>query len=353
MSGFSPFARKVWIGVAIAALVGVALLLGKAAITVLLLVFAGSLVAIYLRSLADLLDRRTPLGPKTSLLAVVLAHVGLLVALLIYAVPALDEQVTELADKLPAAVARLEETLSQQNWGRFILAQAPDLSQVAETDGGGWVSRITGVFSATASAVVGIFVILFVGLYGAAEPDVYRRGFLALVPPDHRERMGEILSRIVRTLRWWLIARLISAAIIGVLSAVGLAIIGVPLPVLMGLLAALLTFVPNIGPMIALIPPALLGLLESPQTALIVVIYYTALQLVESYLVTPLLERKTVHIPPALLLTVQALFGVLTGVVGIALADPILAAILVLVQSYHVEDVLGDEPVPEAAAAEE
>jgi predicted PurR-regulated permease PerM len=268
-------------------------------------------------------------------------------------VPALDEQVRELANKLPAALDRLESTLRELSWGRWVLAQAPDLSTVATEDGGGWVSRITGVFSATASAIVGVFVILFVGLYGAAEPDVYRRGLLALVPPDHRERVDEVLGRIVKTLRWWLIARVACAAIIGVLSAVGLAIIGVPLPVLMGLLAALLTFVPNIGPVIALIPPALLGLLESPQTALIVIAYYVGLQLVESYLITPLLQRKAVHIPPALLLTMQVLFGVLTGIVGIALADPLLAVILVLVQSFHVEDVLGDEPIEDAAAAEE
>lgn len=343
----SPFAKKVWIVVGIASLTGILVLLAEATIHILLLVFAGIVLAVYLRGLANLLASRTPLGPRLALACVVLVHLMVLAALVVYAVPVLDAQIAELSEKLPAAIERLEDWLRSHTWGRWLLAQAPDPSSIAQSDGGGWVSRITGVFSATMSAVVGLFIILFVGLYGAAEPDVYRRGLLHLFPEERRDRVNEILRRMVRTLRWWLVGRVVSAAIVGVLTALGLWIIGVPLAFLMGIIAGALTFIPNVGPTIAVVPPALLALLNSPQDALIVVIYYVGVQLVESYVITPMIERRAIHVPPALLLTVQALFAVLTGVVGLAMADPLLAVILVLVQALHVEDVIG-EPAAES-----
>src|SRR5688500_3462042 len=107
MSGISPYARKVWIGVGIAALVGVTILLAEAAITLLLVVFAGVVLAVYLRGLATLLERRSPLGRRTSFAAVILAHLLVLVGLVVYAMPLLETQVVAFADQLPEAVARV------------------------------------------------------------------------------------------------------------------------------------------------------------------------------------------------------------------------------------------------------
>jgi len=136
-----------------------------------------------------------------------------------------------------------------------------------------------------------------------------------------------------------------------VLTGVGLWIIGVPLPWLMGLLAAALTFIPNIGPTLAVIPPALLALLDSPRKALIVLGYYLVVQFLESYIITPLIQRRAVHVPPALLLTTQVLLGVLTGVLGIAVAAPLLVVTIVAVRMLYVEGVIEDDGAPEASGA--
>lgn len=342
MNAVSPYARKVWIAVGIAALVGIVLLVAKAAISILFLVFAGTMVAVYFRGLADLLEAHTPLGRRLSITAILLVHLALTAALVVFAVPSIEDQVQRFVDRVPDALERLRSELRTHGWGRWLLANLPSPGEVVQ--GGGWVSRITGVLSTTLNVVVYLFIIAFVGVYGALEPQVYRRGLLLLVPKGNRERASEVVSRAVHTLRWWLVGRFSSAAIIGVLSTVGLWIIGVPLPFLMGLIAALLTFVPNIGPTVSVVPPALLAVLHSPQRALVVIVYYALVQFLESYVITPLIQRRAIHVPPALLLTAQALLGVLVGILGIAMAAPLLVVILVLVRSFHIETVAETEP---------
>ena len=130
--------------------------------------------------------------------------------------------------------------------------------------------------------------------------------------------------------------------IIGVLTAVGLWLLGVPLALTLGLLAALLTFIPNIGPILAVVPAALLALLQSPTRALYVVLLYLGIQTVESYLLTPLMQKRTVSLPPALTIFAQVLMGILVGRIGLVLATPLTAALFVLVKMLYVEDILGD-----------
>lgn len=354
MSTFSPFARRVLLGVGIFALVGVSILLAEQAITVLLLVFAGLVVAVYLRGLADLLEDHTPLGPRISLVLVLLLHLLLTVLLVVYAVPVLEDRASKVAEKMPEAIDRLETELELSGWGRALLSNMPEPGEMMRPSGD-WLSRITGMFSAGLTFLVNMLVIGFIGVYVASEPKTYRSGLLRLIPPGRRERAGEVLTEMGSQLRWWLLGRFASAAIIAVLSGVGLWVIGIPLPWLMGLLAGVLTFIPNIGPTVAVIPPALLALLQSPRQALIVVAFYVAVQFLESYVVTPLIQRRAVQLPPALLLTSQVLLGVLTGILGVALAAPLLVALVVAVRLLYVEDVVeagqpsdeGDDAGPE------
>jgi predicted PurR-regulated permease PerM len=193
---------------------------------------------------------------------------------------------------------------------------------------------------------------LFLGIYGAAEPQVYKRGFLHLIPLSSRDRVNSVLAEVGETLRWWLIGKFISMMVIGVLTMVGLWLMDVPLALILAIIAALLTFIPNVGPILSAIPAVLLGLMDGIGQAASIALLYVGIQTVESYVITPLIQRKTVLLPPALTLSSQVLMGVLFGGIGLALASPITAATVVAAKRLYVEDALGDTlEAPNASGA--
>lgn len=207
-------------------------------------------------------------------------------------------------------------------------------------DGGALVDQATGVLLTTISAVGAAVIILFVGLYVAAQPTLYQRGIRRLVPVAGRHRFDEVLLEVISVLRWWLIGKILSMVLVGVLTTVGLWWLDVPLALTFGLLAAALTFIPNFGPVLSVVPPALLALADDPTRAAYVVALYLAIQTVESYAVTPLIQRRTVSMPPALTITSQIVLGVLVGGIGVVVATPLTAAAMTVVRMLYVEDLL-------------
>jgi predicted PurR-regulated permease PerM len=209
------------------------------------------------------------------------------------------------------------------------------------------IGQATGAVSRTVSALGSFAIILFLGLVFAASPGPYVRGLLALVPERREARTREVLEAVTNTLRWWLVGRLISMTVIGVATGVGLALLGVPLAFLLGLIAALLSFIPNVGPILSAVPAVLLALVDGPRQALWVVLLYLGIQAVESWVLDPILDRKTVYLPPAVTVLTQLVLAIVAGLLGAALAAPLAAAGVVLVTMLYVQDVLGrDVPVP-------
>lgn len=333
---------------AIAAL-AVALVLLWACAPVFLMVFAGTLLALLLTEAARWSGRRLRLPYGWSLLVVIVALAACLGALGWLVLPRIVVQAGQLADAMPAAVERLRQQVQAYEWGQVAMTQfrthrlLPTRSDI--------VTQVTGVASTTLGAVVNLFVILFVGLYGAAEPRTYRDGLMRLVPPGRRPRAAQVLEEVNRTLGRWLLGRLLSMAIVGLATGVGLWLLEVPLALTLGLIAAVLGFIPYVGPILAAVPAVLIGLTQSPEQALHVLLFYVGLQTVESYLLTPLVQRHAVSLPPAFQLAVQVLAGVLFGVAGLALATPLAAAGLVITRTLYVEDVLQDGRQPSASNA--
>ena len=140
----------------------------------------------------------------------------------------------------------------------------------------------------------------------------------------------------------WLGGRFGLMILNGGLTALGLWLLGVPLAPTLGLIAGLLNFVPNFGPWIAAVPAVLIAFLQSPQQALYVALLYLILQSIDAYLLTPLVDRKSVELPPVLTITAQVLLGLAFGFIGLLLASPLTAAAMILVQKLYVEDVIGD-----------
>jgi predicted PurR-regulated permease PerM len=205
------------------------------------------------------------------------------------------------------------------------------------------LTRVGGYFSSTVGALGNFFILILLAIYLASEPRFYARGLTKLFPIDARARAYEVLTEIGTTLSWWLIGKTISMLFIGLLTWIGLWILGVPLALTLGLIAGLLSFIPNFGPIFSAVPAILLAFIESPMSALYTLILFVLVQIIESNLVTPYIERQTVELPPALTVFAQLALGVIIGGVGLILATPILAFIVVIVQSVYIGDVLGDK----------
>jgi predicted PurR-regulated permease PerM len=343
------FAHRVRTAVAIVAVIAVLLLAAWRGRSVLLLAFAGVLLGVLLCGLTETLRRRTGWRHGIALGVVVALLLALVAGTCWLAAPSISQQVDQLAETLPQAFGDLRGWLGQTRWGQWLLARTPDLqdSLTGGGSGGGGVaedvfSRVTGIASTALAALSGVVIVLFLGLYLAVEPRLYTGGLVRLVPKEHRGRAREVLATLYDTLKWWLVARFSSMAVIGVLTWIGLAALGIPLAFVLAVLAAVLTFVPYAGPVLSAIPPALLALADRPMKAVWVLVLFLAIQTIESYLVTPLIERKAVRLPPALTIVMQVLITLLAGPLGLLLASPLVAVGMVLVQTLYVEDALGD-----------
>jgi predicted PurR-regulated permease PerM len=340
---------------AIGIVAGIALALALLALTaqILLLVFAGILLAIVLRSIANGIDAGFGIGKGWSLTAA-LSGIVVTIALATWLLlPDIVTQGQQLVDQLPRGWDELRQRLSGifGDTGlvnlAFDRAASPGRGAMQDIVGG-----VFGVVSGTLGVIGSGLVILFTGIYLAADPQTYRDGLIRLVPPDHRDRAERLVDEINRVLLWWLIGKLISMALIGVLTYLGLWALGIPLALSLALIAALLTFVPNFGPIIAAAPAVLIALGDGVNQAALVVLLYVAVQAVESYVVTPLIQQRTISMPPALTLAMQLVAAVLLGILGLALATPLTAAGIVLVRELYVKSLLERDRASTAAPAD-
>jgi len=163
------------------------------------------------------------------------------------------------------------------------------------------------------------------------------------VPRGRRSRVREVLYEIGHVLRRWLVGQTVLAVYVAILTGVGLVLLGAPFPFALALLAGLMEFVPYIGPLVAAIPAILVGFAEGPQLALSIGLLFVGIQLVESYLLAPLVQHRAVHLAPAAVLFAQVLMGAVVGALGVAVATPLAAAAMVAVSMLYVEDALGDK----------
>lgn len=339
----SSFVRRLLIICAVITLI-ILLVIGVSyIIDILMMAFAAVLIAIFLRGLADLVNERLRISEGWAVLLISVLLLAIIAGSIALLAPSVAEQIKHLRDELPRSAQNAGDFLSEYGWGRAIIEQLPGIDEITEKIS--TVSLLTsvgGFFSTTAGMIANFFITILLAIYLAAEPKLYVKGFVKLFPVSTRPRVYEILAEIGETLRWWLIGKIGSMLVIGILTWIGLFLIGVPLALTLGLIAGLLSFIPNFGPILSAIPAILLAFIDSPVTALYVIGLYVGVQLIESNLVTPWIERQTVELPPALTIVSQLILGVLIGGLGLVLATPVLAVVMVLIQTLYVEDVLGD-----------
>lgn len=304
-------------------------------ISVLLLVFAGILFGVFLNGVSQWIANHTPLGYRGSYTVIVVLLIALIAGGFYYLGATIAAQATQFSQQLSSAGSQFIDWLGQRGVRPSELKQLMPKTSTAAT-------QLTNAAAASLWGVTGLIVIFFIGVYTAYEPDLYKNGSIKLVHPDQRSQCAEVLDKVRSALSRWMIGRIASMLIVGVATAIGLAVLGVPMAIALGVLASLLTFIPNIGPIIAAIPQVLLAFQAGGNTVLWVIVLNLVLQGVESYLVTPVVQRYVVSLPPALTITVQLLFGVMFGLVGVLTAAPLTVVAIIVVQSLYIRDRLGD-----------
>ena len=313
------------------------------AIDALLLIFACVLFAVLLFELSAILCRRFGWNRKLALVVVVLALL-LVIGLGGWAMaPQIAEQSTELAKQIPQSLQRLRQMVESKPLLARIAAELPDVKQMIQSMQQ-FVPNAGIFFGGVLGAIGNVAIILFVGIYFALSPRQYKHGIVKLIPQGKRERAVQVLDDIGDTLARWLIGKSLSMLIVGIATAGGLTLLGVPLGLILGIIAGLLDFIPYIGPIMAGVPAVLIALSISPDLALYTVLLFLGIQTIEGYVLQPLVEARAVEIPPALTIVMQLVFGSLFGFAGIALATPLTAMLMVLIDKLYVEDVLGDRP---------
>ncbi len=345
--------------------------------TVVFTVFLGVLFGLAISSGVDYLARfRIPRG--VGALLVVLGVAGLLALIGAAIAPTVSDQVREIQSRLPEAFREAETWISRQERStlRNITGRLPftsrsegqpprDTAAAVQGAGGGAVAaapsmasevrsgitgvagRLFGVVGSTVELVVYLLLIFFIAVYIASDPELYHRGLMHLFPHAARARAGEVLSHVASVLRRWLLTQLIAMITLGVVWAIVLTILGVKAALALAVIAGILEFVPTIGPTMAVVPALAMGLLDSPAKALSVLLAYLVIQGFESNLLIPLLMKGGMDLPPALTIIAQAVMTLAFGFLGLMVAVPLLAAIMIPVKLLYVEDVVGDQVMGE------
>lgn len=329
---FSFFQKKVWVAMGIITLVAFGLFLFTTLFNLLLLVLAGILMSVYFNGCASLLHRKTKMGQKASLIVSVLINIVLLVLFFWFVGARLSSQITQLSDTLPETLTNAKDWLSSQPMGTKIIEYSTN-----SLDSNKASSAVKSFFSSTFGILSDFYIIVLLGLFFTADPGVYRRGLLHLIPPKGKEEAGALWDQISTLLRNWLKGQIFGFFFIAVLSGLGLWALGMPLILTLALLAGLLNFIPNFGPIIALVPATLLALMQGPDTALLVVGLYTAIQIIQSAVTQPLIQKKMISMPPGLLVFGQVGMGILGGFWGVLLATPLVAIVMTIVNRLYVD----------------
>lgn len=298
---------------------------------ILLLLFAAIVLASLLSAIIDWVMKKLNLGRNKAFALIML--VGFASVILFFWVSGQNivDQFASLQADLPQAVQKLLVHAREYSGGRWVLSQWSDYSQLSSSVSYA-VMQVGGIVLSTASLLTGLAIVAFLAVYLAVEPEVYFAGLRRMVPKRDRPTLDACALRAVHMIRSWLFAQLLSMVAIGVLVTIGLFLIGVPLAGTLGVIAALLTFIPNLGPILSVVPAALLALAISPAKGLLTLLLFMVVHFLEGNIITPLLQRKIVRLPPALTLIAQLLLAVIAGPLGLALAAPLTAATLGIIQ---------------------
>jgi predicted PurR-regulated permease PerM len=299
---------------------------------VLVVAFAGILLACVLRTFVGWVQRLTHLSARWSYFAVVLLIVGLAAAWVAFLGPRIVNQAAQIARVMPQSVHRAQDDLNKYEWGRYLTGAISRTLEHIDPAArlSTWADHI-GSFFAT------IVVVVAIGFFAAYDPKLYRNSFLLIVPEPRRGKTAELLDAIGRTLQWWLIGQFVPMLVLGAGTFIGLWWLHIPLAFTLALFTAIMLFIPYAGSVAALVPATLVALMQGPWQLLWVLLLYLIVHASEGYLITPLVQRRAVRLAPALTIFLQLLMWKVAGLLGLMIATPLGAASLVAVRKLYIE----------------
>jgi predicted PurR-regulated permease PerM len=329
----------------------------------LFLIFAGVLLGVALNAMTSILGRAVKLPHALRLTIVCLVLAGLLSGVIFLGGATIAEQATALSNTIKSQLVNVRGFLERNgidtsyfdlgNPSGSSASSTPETPGAATThtlpgagalasSGGAIVSQTLKVLLGTVSAVGNFFIVLFLGLTFAAQPNVYRRGLLYMTPVRHRARAAVIVDRIGETLERWLIAQMITMCAVFLVTWMGLALIGIPSAFILGIQAGLLAFIPTVGALLAGVIVVLASLASGWVAALSAFVLFLGVHALESYILTPIIQRQALDIPPATLFAFQILLGVVFGIWGLALALPLMAIAKVIIDHFKAGEISAD-----------
>jgi predicted PurR-regulated permease PerM len=333
----------------------------------LFLIFAGVLLGVTLNAMTHLLGRLVGWPHWLRLAIVCLVSAGLLSGAIFLGGTTIAQQATALSDTIKSQLVNVKAFLDRNGIDTSYLDLAKPSSgpstpatpstspspthslpgaDALASSGGAIVSQTLKLLLGTLSAVGNFFIVIFLGLTFAAQPSVYRNGLLYLAPAKHRARATVIIDKISDTLERWLIAQIVVMTAVFAVTWLGLAIIGIPGSFILGIQAGLLAFIPTVGAIVAGVIVVLASLSSGWIATASAFGLFLGVHALESYILTPILQRQALDIPPATLFAFQILLGIVFGIWGISLALPLMAIVKVLIDHFKTE-----EPLPETATA--
>lgn len=321
--------RQLLMGAGMLALLVVLAVLFTAAVRALFIIFLAVLFGVFLYESGRRLSERFGMHRRVWILLILLLFFGGLTVVGLLSGDSVAEQFDQLGPSIMPALEDLEAQLSEYRWGRELLsaAQNVDVDRV--------LPRLEDTVGALTTGVVALVVVFVGGLFISMEPQPYRRGLLWLAPSGQERRYAAVYGDLQERLFRWTIGRLASMAVIFALTLVGLLIVGSPLAVLLALIAGLLSFIPNFGPIASASLAALVGLSVSPLTAAWIIVVFVAVQFLESNFVTPLIERRAVYLPAGFILLFQTFMGFVFGLLGLVVATPLAVAIIAIAKGFR------------------
>jgi predicted PurR-regulated permease PerM len=326
------FTKKVWITGGILALIVVCILLINTLFSVLLLILAGVLVAIYFLGFADILKKYLHCPARLSVVIAVIINIFLLIAFFWFVGDRLSTQVSQLSDSLPTIIQKAKTQMGQSAIGNRVLRYLNSSGSSVKT-----MEVVRRFFSSGFGVLLDLYIIFIFGLFFTAGSALYKKGIISLLPPGAKAKGLEIINELGKVLKKWLEAQIIAFFFIAVFTAIGFLILGMPLVFTLALIAGLSAFIPNFGPLLAFIPAALIALSQSPKTLVIVACIFIFVHLVENAVLLPLLQKKMVKVLPALTIFAQVALGLLGGFWGVLLAVPIIVVLKTIIIKVYIE----------------
>lgn len=313
---------------------------------VLLLAFAAILLAIALRGGARVMHNRLGLPFRPGVLITAAGSAGLVALLFVYTGPAISKQFNQLLDSLPDAWKQVSDWMDNSSIGSFVEQQlggeGGDQGQAAGGSLSSAFQYLRGTITTMFGTAANIVLLITMAIFLALDAGTYRDGFLRLVPMGYRDRARDIMDETGTALARWMGGQALDMLIVALLTGAGLWLLGVPLALVLGVIAGITNVIPVIGPFMSGVPAVLFAMTQGVDKAIYVTILFVVIQQIEGNILMPMIQKYAAHLPPVLTVIAIVAFGSIFGLSGIILATPLLLVAIILVQRIYVEDILGD-----------